>query len=62
MKIYNIQAKIIEVYREDISYITFGFYMKKEIAQKDMKKIKDKWSEFKTCFVTFSIKEIEVIE
>lgn len=61
MKIYNIQAKIINCYHGDTSYKTFEYYMKKEIAEKNMKKLKDLWKKYKDCFAEFSIKEIEVI-
>lgn len=62
MKIFNIQAKIIDVYRGDTSYRIFEFYRNKERAEKDMKKLKYKWREFKDCYAEFSIKEIEVLE
>jgi len=62
MKIYNIQAEITDVYRGDKSFRIFKFYKKKEKAEKDMKKLKDKWGNFRDCFAIFSIKEIEVIE
>lgn len=62
MKIYNIQAEIIDVYQGETSYRIFEFYKNKEKAEKDLKKLKDKWGKFKSCYATFSIKEIEVVE
>lgn len=62
MKIYNIQAKIIDCYDGETSYRIFKFYKNKEKAEKDLKKLKNKWGNFKTCGAEFSIKQFEVIE
>jgi len=62
MKIYLIQAKIIDVYRGDSSYRDFKYYKKKEVADKNMKKLQKEWNNYTDCFAIFYIKEIEVIE
>ena len=62
MKIYLIQAKLVDVYRGDSSYRDFSYYMDKKVAVKNRIYLQNKWSKYTDCFAIFSIKEIEVIE
>lgn len=62
MKIYLIQAKIVDIYRGDSSYRDFEYYEKKEVAEKNMIELQREWSKYKDCFAIFYLKEIEVIE